>query len=116
MFRPEIGPPQTSVCARNYGSAKTFAKEVSAELRSMLDAHIISGPFDQETAVRLGFVTHPVGTVDKKGTAERRKVVDFGIILNWHTIPIECQLPKIDDAVRLVKRLGRNVRLIKIDL
>lgn len=116
VWRPETGPPPAYEGRENYKSALLETDQIDDQIRGLVQVGKVAGPFSKKKASRMGLVISPIGAVPKKGTAEVRMILDLSIHTNKYLAPMECPLPTVDDAVKLIKDLGGDCWLIKIDL
>lgn len=110
----------------NHGSALQYASHVDRYISKEVTKGAMLGPFNSNP-LATDLVLSPLQTVDKKGSTDRRVVVDLSY--PSHTsinagIPkheymgeqTHLSYPSVDNLVQLVLQHGRGCKLMKVDL
>lgn len=111
---------RVSFFANNLVSAQENPQIVSAKLFKECQADRLAGPFDHPPFVQ--FRVSPLGVVPKKAPGEYRLIhhLSFpnGDSVNDGIPPEHTSVPyvRVDDAVAMIKRLGRGSFLAKTDI
>ena len=113
--------------AKNHTGALHFSKQVDQYLADQVSKGRVLGPFSQP--IFPGSVLSPLNTVPKKGSVERRVILDLsyppgsGLSVNdaipkdsYLGVPGRLHLPSVDNLVSLVKIQGKGCLLYKRDL
>jgi hypothetical protein len=110
--------PRVSADAPNLKSATQHPAAVSADLEKELKAGRLAGPFDAPPSDP--FRVAPLGTVPKKGSDEHRRIHHLsyprGSSVNDWIDDIELTYASFDDAIALIRSLGPNALLAKVDV
>ena len=119
-FPLHFSGPRVSFYAKNLASAYQNPEIVSAKLDKELQAHRIAGPFKAPPFPT--FRVSPLGLVPKKTPGEFRLIhhlsfppgtsVNDGILPEHATVTYS----RVDDAICLIKRVGRGCFLAKTDI
>lgn len=117
-FHGPLPPP----CGRNLISAQQLPDVVSAKLNKELEAGRLAGPFP--TPPLPQFCTSPIGLVEKRREPGQYRLIhhlshprdsnsiNSGIPADFATV----QYATVDDAVKLIQRLGKGCYLAKTDI
>lgn len=106
-------PPRNFVDTDEERAAVT--KDIEAE---RLLGHI-AGPFTAPPWPH--FFSSPLKTVPKKGSTSKFRIIHHlsfphGNSINWYTLEWPCYLARFDDAIAIVRRLGRGCFMAKVDI
>ena len=110
---------------KNHKGATMFPQQLEKILTKERDTRAIIGPFDTPTLPGACF--SPLNTVEKKGTSERRLILDLsspennsindGIDKEEYLGKYgKLTLPSVDALVEKVMQLGRGCKVFKVDL
>ena len=119
-FRLHFQGPQEGSCSNNLVSASEHADIVDQKLAKEIQAGRIIGPFEKPPLHNLK--VSPLGVIPKKVQGEYRMIhhlsFPFGGSVNDFIPPEFCsvQYATVDDAVQIIKRLGRGCVLAKTDV
>lgn len=108
-----------SVACTNRKSVASHAADITNNIRKELEAGRIAGPFSVPPF--QSFCTSPLGAVPKKGSADKiRRIHDLshphGFSVNSGIEDGTVKYARFDDAVSMVRKLGRGCWLWKTDL
>lgn len=110
----------------NHKGARDFEEDVWKYLRKEASYGAILGPFDQNP-FSCNCKVSPLNTVAKKGTSERRVILDLSFPIGdsvndfiskeiYLGEKINLTYPKVDDLVGIIKDKGKNCLVFKKDL
>jgi hypothetical protein len=111
--------PRPSVACTNRPSVSSHSADIISNIRNELEAGRIAGPFSSSPFD--SFCTSPLGAVPKKGSADKiRRIHDLsyphGLSVNSGIEDGTVKYARFDDAVAMVRKLGRGCWLWKTDL
>jgi len=112
--------PEKSRVSRNLVSAIQHPKVVSTNLAKEINLGRVAGPFNDPPLPNLQ--CHPVGVVPKKHSTEWRTIYHLsypeGDSINDYIPkdPYSLQYVRVDDAISIIKSLGRGSFMAKTDL
>ena len=121
-YRTHVGytGPEKSRVSRNLVSATQHPKVVSTNLAKEINLGRVAGPFNDPPLPNLQ--CHPVGVVPKKHSTEWRTIYHLsypeGDSINDYIPkdPYSLQYVRVDDAISIIKSLGRGSFMAKTDL
>ena len=119
-FRLHFQGPQEGSCSNNLVSASEHVGIVDQKLAKEIQAGRIIRPFEKPPLHNLK--VSPLGVIPKKVQGEYRMIhhlsFPFGGSVNDFIPPEFCsvQYATVDDAVQIIKRLGRGCALAKTDV
>ena len=119
-FRLHFQGPQEGLCSNNLVSASEHASIVDQKLAKEIQAGRIIRPFEKPPLHNLK--VSPLGVTPKKVQSEYRMIhhlsFPFGGPVNDFIPPEFCsvQYATVDDAVQIIKLLGRGCALAKTDV
>ena len=119
-FRLHFQGPSEGSSSNNLVSASEHANIVDQKLAKEIQAGRIIGPFDKPPLHNLK--VSPLGVIPKKVQGEYRMIhhlsFPYGGSVNDFIPPEFCsvQYATVDDAVQIIKRLGRGCALAKTDV
>ena len=111
---------------KNHKGATEFENQIDAYIKREIETGSTLGPFDSNPLTGKLF-TSSLNSVDKKGSGERRVILDLsfppGQSIN-DGIPqgeylgqsIELSYPTVDDFVNYIRQMGKGCKLYKRDL
>jgi hypothetical protein len=110
--------PASRVSTYVLPSAHEHEDAISADIQAEVRAGRVFGPFSQPPSP--SFICSPVGAVTKVGSTKVRRIHHLswprGRSLNDSIVPLPSPCASVDDAVRIVLRLGRGALMAKVDI
>jgi hypothetical protein len=116
-------PTETFVC-KNLLSAKQEAEFVTAALKAEVDNNYIAGPF--ESLPFTQYRVSPIGVATGKYSGKKRLILDLssphkeGEVSSVNSSidkdEYSLQYVTIDDAIAVIRKLGKGSQLIKVDV
>ena len=112
------GPRVARLYCRNLPSARWNQASISADLSAEVAARRMAGPFPRPPLSNL--ICSPLGSVPKRDSDKRRRIHHLswptGASVNDRISNITYHYSRFDDAMAMVRRLGRGCYLCKIDV
>lgn len=116
--------PSTPIQCKNLLSARKDPVAVSELIQKELDKGFLIGPYD--SVPFLNFRINPLGLAEHKYSMKKRLIVDLSSPHGDKDIPslnslinkedYSLQYVKVDDAIRLIAKLGQGAWLMKTDI
>lgn len=116
--------PTNSICCNNLQSARGDPEAIASLIDKELDKGFLLGPF--EVIPYTTFRINPIGLAEHKYSAKKRLIVDLSAPHNdpknpslnslIHKDSYSLKYVTIDDAIKVIKRLGKGALLFKTDI
>jgi len=121
-FKLNFCGDRTSSDSPNLKSAKEHPEIISRKLAKEVQAERINGPYDKQPFAE--FKVSPIGVVPKKESGDFRMIHHLsyprhtGTSVNGQIPPdfTEVSYENVDDAIQIIKSLGRNSYMAKTDI
>jgi hypothetical protein len=113
------GSRQQQITCPNFIDSEAEERAVTADLQNEISLGRIAGPFTRSPFQH--FRCSPLKTVEKKGKPGQYRVIHHlshphGRSINTYTADWPCHLARLDDALNIVRRLGRGCCMAKMDV